>query len=407
MNDLVKKIEVDGELLKAFEAIQQPRTNFQLEKFVVGNHDVPEQQYAHCVLEIQVKYNALRKAKISFEKMDYLIAKYKKEADDGNKLSGFKAREKEVEKDTAWLAVVGAIRELEFLYAMWKGFKKKYTREEIDKVQPLYWKKRLERQAHQDVMAGGRIGVGNQEALRQIGAGNLPELDHVHTVEKNFLAEETPKTKVLIVVATEEKAIDGDGKPYLPCIENLIMPSNILWIPYNVYGRQIDEAYNEAAMVFLHGRKNEKGEVGFAPADYMLTVEDDTFPPDNALIKLLRYFQTTESKDVDPFSIGAVGAWYPKRHERREGAPIVIKDGKRTPLEADGEVHEVKSLPMGCTLYSRNTFLQATYPYFATTNILTQDSFFSQKLRDAGYKLYCDTSIRCKHIDRVTSKVYE
>jgi hypothetical protein len=57
-------------------------------------------------------------------------------------------------------------------------------------------------------------------------------------------------------------------------------------------------------------------------------------------------------------------------------------------------VHEVYTIPMGCTLYSAEVFYKIEYP-------------FSQKLRDAGYTLYCDTSIRCKHIDRETSVVYE
>ena len=90
------------------------------------------------------------------------------------------------------------------------------------------------------------------------------------------------------------------------------------------------------------------------------------------------------------------------------GVPIVLgADGKRKPLVVDGEIHEVYTLPMGCTVYSKDVFCKIEQPFFQTTELLSQDSFFSQKLRDAGFKLYCDTSIRCKHIDRVTSKVYE
>src|SRR5205085_10998931 len=44
----------------------------------------------------------------------------------------------------------------------------------------------------------------------------------------------------------------------------------------------------------------------------------------------------------------------------------------------------------------------------ATSSVsLTQDSFFSQKARDAGYRLLCDTSVRSKHIDRNTGEVFE
>jgi hypothetical protein len=61
---------------------------------------------------------------------------------------------------------------------------------------------------------------------------------------------------------------------------------------------------------------------------------------------------------------------------------------------------------MGCTLFPAEVFLQATHPWFATTEHLTQDSFFSQKARDAGWRLVCDTAIRCQHVDRVTQEVF-
>jgi hypothetical protein len=82
-------------------------------------------------------------------------------------------------------------------------------------------------------------------------------------------------------------------------------------------------------------------------------------------------------------------------------------DGKRQALPADGQMHEVYTIPMGCTLFPMSVFLATEFPYFATTDNLTQDSFFSQKARDAGYSLIVDTSIRCKHIDVATGEVYD
>jgi len=54
-----------------------------------------------------------------------------------------------------------------------------------------------------------------------------------------------------------------------------------------------------------------------------------------------------------------------------------------------------------------SVFLATEFPYFATTEHLTQDSFFSQKARDTGYQLLVDTAIRCKHVDVTTGEVYE
>ena len=60
MSDLVpleQRIEnaigVIKEMESAFLEIQQPRSAFVLEKFVVGQHDTLQTQYSQCVLELQ------------------------------------------------------------------------------------------------------------------------------------------------------------------------------------------------------------------------------------------------------------------------------------------------------------------------------------------------------------------
>ena len=62
MSDLIpihervdKAIDLVKEMEDAFLEIQQPRTAYVLEKFVVGQHDHVTQSYAQCVLELQVK----------------------------------------------------------------------------------------------------------------------------------------------------------------------------------------------------------------------------------------------------------------------------------------------------------------------------------------------------------------
>ena len=382
MNTEVAKIEGDKELLEAMATLSQPRTDYVLEKFVVGKHETPEMQYAHCVLNIRLKYNALRKAQIHLEKIDYQIEQLQNK---GDKMAEFKWRGKEIDREECKIAVLGALREVRALYRIWKTFEKKYTREEINALQEAYWEKRLTQQANDDLMATGKIGKGNLEVLRQIGKGVVPELDHVRDIEKNYLEE--GNVKLMIGVATEKKPETIDNLECLNIIRKNI-PQTIQRKYYNCSGRSTAEAYNDIAREFLKDG-----------ADLLLVVEDDTFPPPDAFDRLYAHIKQGKK---------AVGGWYPKRQERYEGSPIVIgSNGKREFLEADGEVHEVKTLPMGCTLYTAECFYKTTFPYFVKTELITQDSFFSQKVRDAGIKLYCDTSIRCKHVDRETSKVYE
>lgn len=62
IDNVLKSIQ---ELEGAFLEIQQPRTGYVLNKFVVGQHDTDEQRYAQCVLEMQIKYDNIRRAKLN------------------------------------------------------------------------------------------------------------------------------------------------------------------------------------------------------------------------------------------------------------------------------------------------------------------------------------------------------
>lgn len=374
------------DLLKAFDEIQMARTPYILKHFVVGQHDTAEQQYAQCVLELQIKYDVIRRAILGREKLKIEQAKIERAAllivdPEDKRVKEIEAKLKGFDVEEQDRAMKGALREFAALYDLFKGYNQ-YTRDDLNKAQSDYWTKRLTRQANQDMLAFGRIQVGNADALRMAGMSPIPQLDHIRSVEQKYL--EIADCKIMIVVPTEKKAVNG-----LPCLDGLVIPTGAQVKYLNVFGRKIDDAYNYAAMELLKDG-----------ADFMLTVEDDTFPPVDALVKLLDYCRN-HLKTI-------YGGWYPKRQEVFEGAPIIIgKDGKRTFLDADGQLHECYTLPMGCTLFPVEVFLQTKHPWFATTEHMTQDSFFSQLARDAGWRLMCDTSIRCKHVDRMTRKVYE
>lgn len=388
MNDMTELPKLDESLLQAFDEIQMARTPYQLKHFVVGQHDTEEQRYAQCVLELQIKYDVIKRAILGRERLQLEKRQLENQAhlasnaDDkiGARIKEIEALTKQIDVEEQDRAFKGALREFTALYAIFKTFKKHYTRDDLNNAQPDYWQKRLTRQANQEILALGRVGVGNADALRMIGLSPVPELDHIRSVEQRYL--ENGDCKVLIVVPTEKKAES------LPVLEGVVIPSGMQVKYYNVFGRKVADAYNDAAQVAIKDG-----------ADYMFCVEDDTFPPPDALVRLLGIV------NAHPKTIA--GGWYPKRQEIREGTPIVVQDGRRRALEADGKTHEVHTIPQGCTVIPTAIFLQTTFPWFATTEHLTQDSFFSQLARDAGWTLLCDTSIRCKHVDRDTGKVYE
>lgn len=199
-------------------------------------------------------------------------------------------------------------------------------------------------------------------------------------VEKRFIRE--GKFNIFLAVATEHETSS------LECLNGLCFPIGSETKAYHSFGRKIDDNYNNIVIEALEWN-----------ADYIITVEDDTFPPPDAIIKLVEL--------VKKYPKSAIGGWYPKREEVLQGTTIILKNGKRQGLEPDGEIHEVYTLPMGCTIYPIEMFKEIASPWFITTEKLTQDSYFSQLARENGWKLLVDTSIRCKHVDRVTGKIYE
>jgi hypothetical protein len=154
-----------AELKDAFEAIQQPRSDYVLRHFVVGEKDTQPQAYLQCVLEMQIKYDNIRLALLEREKLTLQIAAL---GASGTALDNIEAAIKGIHLEQQERALLGALREFWALYAIWQGMPR-YTHQEIQEDQQAYWRKRLLRQANQDLQAGGRIGQGNQDALRQVG----------------------------------------------------------------------------------------------------------------------------------------------------------------------------------------------------------------------------------------------
>jgi hypothetical protein len=377
---MVTSLDIDPQLLQAFDEIQQPRTDYELSQFVVGARYTQEQKYAQCVLELQVAYDALRMAKLECELKQLEIDELP-----DTKLGCIKKKMKLLELEQTRRAVLGKSREFTALYKMWQAFPKRYTREELTQAQPSEFQHKLFCQAAHDIAAYGHVMPGNQEGLRQLGVSpevfNRSADKRIDDVERRYLAQ--GKVALLIGIPTEKKP------DRIPALEGLIMPGHVEYKPFCLYGRPVDEAYT-----FIVREAMNTG------ANYLLTLEDDTFPPADALTRL---FET-----IKKYPKSVVGAWYPKRSWPREGVHIVI-DGtnERGPMIDDGTVKEAYTLAMGCTLYPMQIFADVAEPWFKTTSQLTQDSYFSQKAREAGWRLLVDTSIRCKHIDRVTGESFE
>jgi predicted transcriptional regulator len=154
------------EIEKAIAEVQQPRSRFQLERFVLGQHATPEMQYHQTVIELQDAIYKYKLAVINVKKTELKIAKLRATNDE---LDELKAEELELGLSQTSFAMVGAEREMKHLLEIFDSFTHKYTREEIEAAQPDYWQARLTNNARAMLMGGASVNPAHIEAMEQAG----------------------------------------------------------------------------------------------------------------------------------------------------------------------------------------------------------------------------------------------
>jgi hypothetical protein len=154
------------EINKAILEVQQPRSRFQLERFVLGQHATPEMQYYQTVLELQDAIYKYKLAQISVKKSQVKIAKLRAT---GDELDELKAQQIELGLAQTSFAMAGAEREMKHLLEIFDTFTHKYTRDEIEAAQPDYWQARLTNNAKAMLMGGSSVNAAHIEAMEQAG----------------------------------------------------------------------------------------------------------------------------------------------------------------------------------------------------------------------------------------------
>ena len=154
------------EIEKAIAEVQQPRSRFQLERFVLGQHATPEMQYYQVCLELQDMIYKYKLAEINEKKAKLKIERLRSS---GDELDELKAQEIELSLENTRFAVIGAQRELAHLIDIWESFQQKYTRNEIEQAQPEYWRARLTDNAKAMLMGGTSVNAGHIQAMEQAG----------------------------------------------------------------------------------------------------------------------------------------------------------------------------------------------------------------------------------------------
>jgi hypothetical protein len=212
-------------------------------------------------------------------------------------------------------------------------------------------------------------------------------------------------TSMVVIVPTRDDTLR------IPFVErlNALMPMmNQRKYMFFVSGAEVGRAYDEmVAMVLAHP------ELG--TCRYLMTIEDDTLPPQDAILRL------TESIEIGPFD-GVGGMYWTKGDYNM---PMIYGDpaefartgrlefGPRDPTEAleRGGIIECNGIANGCTLFRMQAFRDVPGPWFQTLNeagvgAMTQDLFWCRKARLAGKRFAVDCRVRCAHADWKTGTLY-
>lgn len=145
-----------------------------------------------------------------------------------------------------------------------------------------------------------------------------------------------------------------------------------------------------------------------AIGDYIFFIDDDVLPPINTIEKLYNH-----KKDI------VSGLYFAKQQPH---FPQIFKDSKRDVGRYDSVENyekdaliEIDACGAGCMLIKKEVFEKLKQPYFQyipkseTTPRKGEDYFFCEKAKKAGFKIFCDTSVLCKHIGTkyITAEFWE
>lgn len=151
--------------------VVQARSEYQIRKFVIGQHDTDAQRFRQLIIEAQTLGYTIAQTEIALKKsqieMDQLLAT-------GDEIDALDAEEKRLGMRMTELTLEGARREMAVLEEIFNEMPH-FSQEDIEADQPIYWQKRLTRQAEID-----------QASIAQgISAGNLQSLLSAGLVQQN------------------------------------------------------------------------------------------------------------------------------------------------------------------------------------------------------------------------------
>lgn len=164
------------------------RTRFQLENFVLKEHDCPERMFLQAVTELKSLRDGtiidwLEQQKIKIE-IKRLLAT-------GDEIDAIEATKKQYILGTMQENMKNREREIRILADALKKFPKIYTIEDIEAAEAVYWDKRLTRQMAED-MVSAQTGI-NQGNIRAAIEANISVEQYLSGFKEHLLKQFNPQ----------------------------------------------------------------------------------------------------------------------------------------------------------------------------------------------------------------------
>lgn len=190
--------------------------------------------------------------------------------------------------------------------------------------------------------------------------------------------------KILIAMPTPNTGL-MHTKTFVSLID-LIKPQNCDF--YFSRGGYIDSQRNSAVDAILKDKE----------ATHIFFVDSDMVIPKDALAKLFK-------KDKDIVS----GLYFHRNPPHKPHLYRLVGEGLETIDDyGDGNLLECDAVGAGCLLIKKGVFenlagkvkvVEGVSQFFVTTPTVGEDIFFCELAMKGGFKVYCDTSVKCGHIE--------
>jgi len=158
-----------------------------------------------------------------------------------------------------------------------------------------------------------------------------------------------------------------------------------------------DEYFEKARERIVHSRNILRKIVLEKGYDYFLSLEQDVIPPKDVIEKLIRHEKKVVSGVYfSRYKINGKIMYLPLLWKEKKDNKKLMRFLKPEEIEGD-KLIKIKKCGLGCVLIRRDVLEKIKFRYVEEI-LCFDDMFFCEDVEKNGFGLYCDASVKCKHL---------